>query len=126
MTYLEKSAEVVLNSNIAVMVLLNSDNTDMEFWRVRPCQAESPTTREEFTARKLRSVGVAGLCGTKAVCAFKEPLHPDVVGAIGNAFAEYIHALIGDSVAMQIEERQKGDSVSWLNQLYQLPDARVN
>lgn len=127
-SYIERYTEVVLNSNIAVMVLLNQDNTDMEFWRLKPCQAAESelTTRAEFAARKLRPVGVAGLQGTTPAVALKEPLDPAVVGAIGTAFAEYIRALIGDSVAMQIEERQKGDEVSWLDRLHQLPDARVN
>jgi hypothetical protein len=125
MTYTEKSTQVVLESQIAVMVLLNPDSTDMEMWPLRPRQAAT-TMPEEFAARKLRAVGVAGLCGAKAICAFKEPLDPTVVGAIGTAFAEYIGVLLGDSIAVQIEERQKGDEVAWLEQLHQLPDTRMN
>jgi hypothetical protein len=124
MTYIEKATQVVLDSSIAVMVLLNQDNTDLEMWPLRPRQA-ALTSQEEFAARKLRTVGVAGLCGTKATCAFKEPLDPTVVGAIGTAFAEYIHVLLGDSIAMQIEEQQKGDEVAWLEKLHQLPDTRM-
>jgi len=125
MTYIEKATQVVLDSSLSVMVMISPGNTDLEFWRLKPVQAPE-TTPEEFAARKLRAVGVVGLRGTKATCAFKEPLDPAVVDAIATAFTDYIRVLLGDSIAMQIEERQVGDEVAWLEQLYQLPDTRMN
>jgi hypothetical protein len=126
--YEERSRQIVLDSSIAVMVLLNADNTDMEMWPLQPriATAAELTSPEEFKARKLRTVGVAGLCGTTPLCAFKEPLEPTVVGAVATAFAVYIRSLIGDSIAAQLEEQKKGDEVTWLEQLHCLPDTRMN
>jgi hypothetical protein len=125
MTYTEKSQQVVLESQIAVMLFLNPDNTDLEMWPLRPRQVAT-TSHEEFAARKLRTVGVVGLSGTKGVSAFKEPLESAVVDGISTAFLEYVRVLIGDNIAMQIEEWQKGDEVAWLEQLHLLPDMRMN
>jgi hypothetical protein len=60
------------------------------------------------------------------MCAFKEPLDLAVIDAISTAFLEYVRVLLGDSIAMQIEERQKGDEVEWLKGLWSLPDTRMN
>jgi hypothetical protein len=126
MTYIERANQVASESQLAVQVLLSSGNDDIEFIRLTP-QSNAPyISPEAFAARKLRDVGVVGLCGTQAACVFKEDLGPVVVGAIGTAFAEYIHVLLGDSIAAQLKEHQKGDEVNWLEQLHCLPDARMN
>lgn len=123
--YNERAAQVARESQIAVMVLLNPDCTDLEFWRVQPRQA-ALTTPEEFAARKLRPVGVVGIHGTTTHVAFREPLDATTVDAIAAAFAEYIRVLVGDSIAAQFEARQKSDEVDWLERLYHLPDDRLN
>jgi len=130
--YIERSAQVALDSSIAVMVLLNHDATDMEFWPLRPtpvaqCALTGP---EEFTARRLRVVGAVGLTGLKTVCAFKEPLESSVVGAIGEAFAVYVHVLLGASLfkqmAAEIGQRQAGDFLHFAEALWSLGDPRLN
>jgi hypothetical protein len=125
-TYFERSQQVVLDSSIAVMVLLNSDNTDLEFWMIAPHEqtASELTSREEFAARKLRSVGVVGLRGIQSLVAFKEPLDTFVVARIATAFADYVRVLMGQSLVHRIQE-QKGDAVEWLERLYALEDPRA-
>ena len=86
--YVERSTQIALSSSIAVMVLLNPDATDLEFWPLRPaplapCALTGP---QEFTARGLRVAGVVGLTGLKAACAFKEPLEDRVVASVAAAF----------------------------------------
>jgi hypothetical protein len=120
--YIERSSQVALDSSIAVMVLLNQDNTDMEFWALKPHQC-NVTTREEFAARKLRSVGVVGLCGPKAKCAFKERLEPSVINAIATAFTEYLRV----SFAVDFAEQTEAAEITELERLYLLSgDKRPN
>lgn len=127
MEYLRHAENVVAQSSIAVMVLLNADNSDMEFWRLRPSVPEGALTPAvEFVARKLRPVGVVGLSGSTPLVAFKEPLSPPVVQAIAFAFLEYLRVLIGQSFAEQTQSQQKGDEVEWLWRLRSLPDTRMN
>ena len=124
MTYIEKAALAVADSSVAVMVLLNHDNTDAAFVALKPHQADfiSP---DEFTARRLRPVGVFGLQGLQPVCAFKEPLEAPVVNGLATAFLEYVRVMLGDS-EMQPAEPRIDDSVTWLERLHALPDSRLN
>jgi hypothetical protein len=117
-----RSKQVVLDSSIAVMVLLSPENTDMEFWLLRP-HMDARTSREDFDARRLRSVGVIGLQGVTPACAFKEPLDAQIVNGIAGAFLEYIRVLIGQCF---VNEHHTGDAVGWLDRLYLLPDSRAN
>jgi len=125
-TYSERAKQIVHDCGIAVMVLLSQDGSDLEMLplRPRPLPASELPTAEAFTARRLRPVGIIGLCGTRGMCAFKELLSEAVVAALGVSFGEYVHALIGDRVAAQLVELQKGDEVSWIEQLHKLPDTR--
>jgi hypothetical protein len=122
---MEKAALAVAESSVAVMVLLNPDDTDMEFWPLKPREV-ALTPPAEFTARRLRPVGIIGLQGAQAVCAFKEPLDTPVVNSLAMAFLEYIRVMLGRSFTAQTEERQKGDEVGWLERLHLLPDMRIN
>jgi hypothetical protein len=104
-TYMERAAQVALDSQIAVMVFLNPDNEDSLILPVRPCMAannELPSL-EEYTRRQFRPVAVVGLAGLKPLAAFKEPLPTEVVTAISAAFLEYVRVLIGDTFMQQIE-----------------------
>ena len=124
-SYTERATQVACESQVVVMVLLNADNTDLELWPVKPLQnAAALTTPEEFAARKLRPVGMVGLQGTMARVVFKEPLESHVVDAIAMAFTEHVRFLLGNNIAVQVEE-QKGDEVAWLERLYSLPDTRM-
>jgi hypothetical protein len=106
------------------MVLLSQDNTDLEFWMLRPRQAAKSelTPPEEFAARKLRSVGIVGLCGLKPRCAFKEPLETPIVNKIAAAFLEYLRVLLGGQIAEQTEAAE----IAELERLYGLPSGRPN
>ncbi len=110
--YMQRAAQVVCDSSIAVQVLLNPDNTDLEIWPLKPEANESElTSRQEFAGRALRSVGVIGfgLQGLKPFTAFKEALEPDVVNAISRTFLEYLRVLIGESFsdAAEIAELER-------------------
>jgi hypothetical protein len=133
MTYTEKSRNIANEASIAVMVLLNPDATDSEFWPLKPA-AQSPLTSEtEFAARKLRPVGVVGLCGTKAQSAFKELLPDPVVRAIGTAFIEYVRVSLGqgfvEQLAAEVNRRaaevEAGDFVQFAESLWALEDPRT-
>src|ERR1700723_560571 len=102
-TYSEMSKTVADESSIAVLVLLSSDNTDMEFLPLRPRQLTEREllTPEEFAARKLRSVGVVGISGAQPRVAFKEPLSVSVVDRIAAAFLEYLRVMLRQGFAEQ-------------------------
>lgn len=119
-TYSERAKAVVWESQIAVQVLMSSDNDDLEFVRVGSQRAYiSP---EEWTARRLRAVGFVGLDGLKPRCAFAEPLEPPVVNAIAEAFAEYIRVLLGENFAEHMAQAE----IDELERLFSLPDPRMN
>jgi len=120
MTY----SEVLSDATVAVMVLLNPDATDIEFWRVRPELADRSelTPKEEFTARQLRSVGFVGLKGLTPFCFFKEPLDKRVMNSIVAGFLEYLRVSLGGCFAEQIE----GVEIAALEQLFALQDGRPN
>lgn len=125
MTYMERAEKVACASQIAVMVLLSRANDDVEFWPLRPriAPASELTSEAECLRRGLRTVGVVGIAGLQPHAAFKEPLDATVVSAIGAAFTEYVHALIGNNIAALVEP-PKGDEVDWLQHLWSLPDNR--
>jgi hypothetical protein len=120
MTYTEKSTQVVLESQIAVMVLSNDDYTDIVFWRCCPQPADKNelTTKEEFVTRKLHPRGVVGLRGVMVVCAFKDTLETHVVSTITSGFLEYIRASLRDTI-----EASEGAE---LERIFMLPDTRMN
>lgn len=126
-TYIERAADVIQHASIAVMVLLSDSNTDCEFLTLRyggrAWDASEQIGPEEFTARKLRSVGVVAL-NAKGLpqAALKEPLDEAVTTAIGAAFTAYIHVLIGPSLRRQIA----GAETAELERLWLLPDMRPN
>ena len=99
--YLERLEQVAAESEVAVMVLLNPDNTDLEFWPLKPRPA-SEMSAENLAARQLRSVGVIGLNGFEPHCALKEPLDAAVLSAVATAFKAYIKVLIGEDFAEQM------------------------
>lgn len=118
------STQIAIGSTISAMVLLNPDNSDVEFWPVRPALAAGceVTSADEFALRKLRTVGVIGLCGPDARCAFKEHLEPQTVTAIGAAFQNYLRVLFGSSFAEQTRDAE----IHELMRLMSLPDIRPN
>jgi hypothetical protein len=121
--YMENAAHAVAESSVAVMVLVNPDATDIVFWRLRPERAAESdlTTREEFAARKLRSVGVVGLCGLTPVCSFKESLETPVVNSIVVGFLQYIRDSLSDSLV----ELREAAEIAALECLFTLPDMRI-
>jgi len=127
--YIERSTQIALSSSIAVMVLLNQDATDLEFWPLRPAPSQCALTGpQEFTARGLRVAGVVGLTGLKAACAFKEPLGDRVVASVAAAFLEYVRVAIGqsfaDQLAAELEQREAGDFVQFAEAVWSLTDPR--
>lgn len=119
-TYMERATQVACDSQIAVQVLLSLGNDDIAFVPLKPVSGEY-LTREEFTVRQFRSVGIVGLRGLESCSAFKEPLDPPVVDAIAAAFLEYVRVLLGQSFAAQVEAAE----VAELERLYLLPSVRA-
>jgi hypothetical protein len=123
MTYMEKAAHAVAESSVAVMVLLNHDNTDAEFVALKPREAAF-TAPEEFTARMLRPVGVIGLQGAQPWCAFKEPLDSPVVNSLATAFLEYIHVLLGQGQGFA--EQMEAVEIAELERVWSIADTHPN
>lgn len=121
MPYMERAATIACESQLVVQVLLSRGNDDIEFILLKPQSPAGYITREEFTSRKLRSVGIVGLLsGLKPVCVFKEPLESSIVGAIAQAFAEYVRVLLLGESTEQIAVAE----VAELEALYVRPDTR--
>lgn len=126
-TYTERARQIVHTADVAVMVCLNVDNTDMEFWALWPRQAAGRlTTPAEFKARKLRTVGVIGICAGSGIVAFKEALPEDVVARLGTAFGVYVRTLLDIGQPDIVQPEEKGDEVEWLCKLWSLSDPRTN
>jgi hypothetical protein len=118
---MERAATIACESQLVVQVLLSRGNDDIEFILLKPQSPAGYITREEFTSRKLRSVGIVGLLsGLKPVCVFKEPLESSIVGAIAQAFAEYVRVLLLGESTEQIAVAE----VAELEALYVRPDTR--
>lgn len=125
--YMERAAEVMQESRIAVMVLLSSDNSDMEMWALRPYALTHAkrTPPEEFAERKLRTVGVIGFAGLRTKCAFHEPLDDSTVQAISAAFLEYVRVFLGSNYTARVREQEIAE-IAALEALWTLEDPRPN
>ena len=121
-TYDALSTQVAIDCTVSAMVLLNADNSDIEFWPVVPASTDETrlTLSEGIAARKLRTVGVVGLCGPDARCAFKEPLESTTVAAIHKSFFDYLRTLFGASFG----ELSRDSEIHELQRLMSLPDFR--
>ena len=113
-TYLERATDVACESSVAVTVLLSADNSSVEFWPLKPEAERALTSPEEFTARKLRSVGVVGLCGLSPRMALKEPLAQSVVDRIALAFQEHVNIVLYE----RFEEFTAAAEVAELQRVY--------
>ena len=119
LTYQQRAEQAVRDSSLAVMVLLNPDNTDAEFVQ---CGPDRPfISREQFTARRLRQVGVVTLKNLQPAVTLREALPPDVVMAIATDYLEYLRVYLQRSFAEQMEAAE----VSELFRLFALPDTRL-
>jgi hypothetical protein len=115
----ELAADVAADAQIAVYVLLSQENDDVEFIAIKP-RAQAFISGAEFTARQLRPVAVIGLNGLKPLCAFKEPLDPQLISKIGQAFCEYTRVLLGDRFVEHVAREEERE----LGRMFALPDPR--
>ncbi|HEX4032527.1 MAG TPA: hypothetical protein VHX20_19340 [Terracidiphilus sp.] len=122
-----RAAEAARGSQLVLQVLLSPDNDDIELVCITAASAGRPfpITAEDFTARKLRSVGCVGvslgLDGFTPHVALIEPLEPHVINAMGCALTEYIRVLVGNALIEQIALAE----VTELERMYVLPDSRT-
>jgi hypothetical protein len=125
MTYSEKSTQLALDASVAVLALSNPDCTELELLPLKPRQM-SETERAQLAARwhgrNLQSIGVVGLVDSRPKFALKEPLEPEQVTALADAFFEYLCALVADNFSEQLE----GAEIQELRRLWSLPDTRPN
>lgn len=117
--YSVRAAEVACGQ-IVLQVLLSESNDDLEFVAMHSAAQPFPITREDFAARKLRSVGVIGLRGLAPARAFKEPLAPSVVDGISTAFLVYVQTVLGNS----FHEHAAKAELTELERMFALPDPR--
>ena len=119
-TYSEKSTQLALDASVAVLVLCNPSCTDIEMLMVKPhprAESELAQLERHWHGRNLRSIGIVGLVGTTPKCALKEPLEPEVTSRLADAFLAYLHTLLCDSFAVQMEKE--------LERIWSLPDHRA-
>jgi len=124
-TYCEKSPQLALDASIAVFVLMGTTPGDVEFLPLRRKMADENMVAElkaRWPGRGLRPVGVIALCGTSPHFALKVPLEAEQVSALARAFLAYLHALLADGFAAQIE----AEEVQELRCRWSLADTRMN
>jgi hypothetical protein len=126
MTYSERSAQIALEANIAVMVLTNTQGHDIEFLALKPqmlAESELAAVAERWPGRGLASAAVIGLCGAEVRWAFKEPLEPCVESAISFAFLIHVNDLLRARERERVAYRPAPGVVE-LERMYALPDTR--
>lgn len=125
LAYSQKSTELACNASVAVLALANPECTDVVLLPLKPCPmslSERAQLAACWSGRNLRSIGVFGLIGVTPSVALKEPLEPEQISALSNAFLAYLHALYSDRIAAHLEKN--GDGEAWLEKLYSLEDSR--
>jgi hypothetical protein len=127
MTYSEKSAQLTLDSSVAVMVLMGAPN-DVEFLPLKPRVADEKMLSElrgRWPGRGLRSIGIVGLVGVTPRAALKESLEPMQVDALAAAFLTYVNTLLrGEQPSAEVERKHAGDFVQFAESLWALEDTR--
>lgn len=121
MTYQERSTQLTADSSVAVQVLMGAPD-DVEFVPLKPRAANAEMwaeLKDRWPGRGLRSIGLIGLVGTTPQCALREPLEPEQLSALANAFLTYLHVLLADSFATQIEAELEPE-YDWCKQQYRL------
>lgn len=125
MTFAERAGELAVESSVAVMILSNPECTDVELMPLRPrpmTDIERARLAARWHGRDLDSLCVIGLVGVIPRVVLKRPVDPEKVAALSDAFLAYVHSLLGDSFAAQIEAAE----VEELERMYLLPDTRPN
>ena len=127
MTYTEKANQVATESSVAVLMLSNPEASDIEILPLKPrempqCELEALAAR--WGGRNLRSIGVVGLVGAATQYAFRQPLEPEIVSRLADAFCAYIQTFLFSGFAEPQE--QTGDFVQFANRLWSLQDPRLD
>lgn len=102
MSYAEESAQIALNSSVAVLALSNPDCTDVELLPLRPrlmSDHEQAALAAFWHGRNLEAVGVIGLVGSTPKFALKKPLGPEQVSALADAFLHHVYGVMCDGLA---------------------------
>lgn len=122
MTFREKAIQLVLQSSVALYVLMGAEN-DVEFLPLRPELADDVTLmalRNRWPGRGLRWIGVIGLVGATPRIAVNEPLHPDQINALCIAFLAQLNCLF--SAKFHTERTQT--EISELQRIYAYSDTQ--
>ena len=120
--YNARATELAREASVAVLVLMGAPD-DVEFVPCWPRAADAKMRADikaRWPGRGLRSVGLIGLCGTSPRVALKDPLEPEQVSALADAFLAYLHSLYCDSFAAQ----QEGAEIQELARMWSLEDTR--
>jgi len=123
LAYRERATQLALDASVAVQVLMGAPD-DVEFIPLKPSPANAAMLADiaaRWPGRGLRSVGVIGLCGVTPCCALKEPLEPEQVSVLSDAFLAYLHALYCDRIAAHLERAE----VQELTRVWSLGDPRT-
>jgi hypothetical protein len=119
-TYIERSHQLAADASVAVLVLMGAPN-DVEFIPMKPRAADDQMLAElksRWPGRGLRHIGVVGLVGAAPRCVFKEPIEPEQVDALAEAFLAYLRVL-SSPYSPPVD-----DSVEFCERLFRLPDTR--
>ena len=124
LAYSERATQLACDSSVAVQVLLGTTPGDCEFIPLRPRPADANMLAgiaARWPGRGLRSVGVIGLCGITPCYALKEPLEPEQVSVLTDAFLAYLHALYCHRMAAHLEQAE----INELTRVWSLNDPRM-
>jgi hypothetical protein len=109
-----------------VYIVANADGTDAEFIPINALEAgfqDLAARRPGMKEQRLAGVGVAGLVhGVPVVQLRQDPDDFMVVVRLTAAFSQYVVA--GRAVPDAETQPHVGDSVTWCEALYALPDTR--
>jgi len=124
MTYFEKSQQLVLDADVAMMVLANEHWTDCEFMPLKPrLMSESHTAelRNSWPGRGLKAAGTIGLVGAVPRLELKVPIELRALSALAAGFLEYLRVLLSEKFSAQMEALE----VQELCRLWRLDDPRL-
>jgi hypothetical protein len=119
----DKFEALAMEAQLAVSVLGNADVSDVELLNIKPYPLGPEKIQElavQWAGRDLRFIGTIGIVDGQTRTALTVPLDDRRISALSEAFIAHCEVLLSDNV----EQRQKGDEVTWLESLYRTADDR--
>lgn len=114
---MDKFEALIRNAQYSVCILGNPETSDFELVDLDPAGLPAER-REQLSKRGMKFIGVLGVVKCRPRVALTLPLNDEIVSALSAAFVQRIEKLLNGL------DKPMGDSVEWLQQLWELPDTR--